>query len=324
MITTEIRLDHESAIAHAVSVTRQAARELDLTPLLTERAAVTASELSSNIVKHTHGGVLLVQPEPVGGLELLALDRGPGMDDVARCLADGYSSAGTLGSGLGAVRRLATTFGIFSHPRRGTAIFARFGAAPSAARTGTLRLPAAGEDHSGDAYTLVETADATLVLVVDGLGRGAEAARVSRSATEAFLLDPGRPLPQAMEAIHAALRNTRGAAATAVRLPRDAAEVEFCGVGNVNAVVLDGDGPPVLMTPQPGTLGLRIPPFRRQTAPLPAGATVVVHSDGIAPGWSRAAGGWMFTQAPPLLVGLLARDHRRYRDDATIVALREW
>ncbi|WP_433438461.1 SpoIIE family protein phosphatase [Nonomuraea sp. CA-141351] len=323
MITTEVRVDHESAVAHAVSVTRQAAHALGLASLLTERAAVAASELASNIAKHTHGGALLVQPEPAGGLELLAVDHGPGMDDVARCLTDGYSSAGTLGSGLGAVRRLATTFGIFSHPRRGTAIFARFREAPAPARAGTLRLPALGQDSSGDAFVLTETADATVALVVDGLGRGADAARASRAATGSFLSDPERPLPLAMAAIHDALRHSRGAVAALVRLPRGAAEAEFCGVGSVSAAILYGGSPPKLLTPQPGTLGLRIPPPRLQTVPLPAGATVVVHSDGIAQSWLRTASDWMFTQAPPLLVGLLARDHRRLRDDATVVALRE-
>ncbi|WP_188188560.1 SpoIIE family protein phosphatase [Nonomuraea sp. SYSU D8015] len=323
MITTEVRIDHESAVPHAVSVTRQAARTLGLGPLLTERAAVVASELSSNIAKHTHGGALLVQPAPSGGLELLAVDHGPGMYDIGRCLADGYSSTGTMGSGLGAVRRLATTSGIFSDPRRGTAIFARFCAAASPARVGTLRLPAVGQDSSGDAYVLTETSDATLAFVADGLGRGPDAARASRSATDSFLRDPARPLPQAMEAIHDVLRHTRGAAAALVRLPHAATEVEFCGVGNVSAAVLEGDGPPVPLAPQPGTLGLRIPPLRVQTVPLRPGATVVVHSDGIAPTWLRAAGDRLFTQAPPLLVGLLARDHRRYRDDATVVAFRE-
>ncbi|MEV4111024.1 hypothetical protein [Nonomuraea sp. NPDC049695] len=323
MITTEVRVDHEAAVVQAVSVTRQAARELELAPLLAERAAVSASELASNIAKHTQGGALLIQPGPAGGLELLAVDHGPGMEDVARCLTDGYSSAGTLGSGLGAVRRLATTFGIFSRPRHGTAIFARFHDAPAPARTGTLRLPALGQETSGDAFVLTETAGATVALVVDGLGRGADAAPASRSAAASFLSDPERPLPLAMAAIHDALRHSRGAVAALVRLPHGAAQAEFCGVGSVGAAILYGGSPPAVLTPQPGTLGLRIPQLRLQTVPLPAGATVVVHSDGIARSWLRTAGDWMFTQAPPLLVGLLARDHRRLRDDATVVALRE-
>ncbi|MFD0664459.1 SpoIIE family protein phosphatase [Thermocatellispora tengchongensis] len=244
------------------------------------------------------------------------------MDDVGLCLTDGYSSTGTLGSGLGAVRRLATTFGVFSHPRRGTAIFARFGGAPSPPRTATLRLPALGHDGSGDVVALAETDRATVALVADGLGRGGDAEHAGRRAERAFLAEPDAPLPVLMHAIHAALRHSRGAAAALIRLPRSGAEAEFCGVGNVAGAVLAGDAPPVTLAPQPGTLGLRMPEPRVQTVPLPPGATVVAHSDGISQSWLRAAGEWLFPQAPPLLVGLLARDHRRLRDDASAVAVR--
>ena len=41
------------------------------------------------------------------GVELLALDKGPGIADVARCLVDGFSTAGSPGTGLGAVARIS-------------------------------------------------------------------------------------------------------------------------------------------------------------------------------------------------------------------------
>ena len=48
-----------------------------------------------------------------------------------RCLTDGYSTAGTPGTGLGAVRRLANEFDIYSAPGEGTIVMARFGARDS-------------------------------------------------------------------------------------------------------------------------------------------------------------------------------------------------
>ena len=61
-------------------------------------------------------------------VEMLALDRGPGMADVPRCLGDGYSTGGSLGQGLGAVRRLSTDFDIYSMPERGTAVYCQVAA----------------------------------------------------------------------------------------------------------------------------------------------------------------------------------------------------
>ena len=73
-----------------------------------ERAELVATELGTNLVKHsTAGGEILIHSAGMPGarsLELIALDRGPGMD-LDRCLPDGFSSAGSPGTGLGAFSR---------------------------------------------------------------------------------------------------------------------------------------------------------------------------------------------------------------------------
>ena len=64
------------------------------------KVAIVATELATNLIKHGGGGEILVATyeEPgSSGIELIALDRGRGIADLAGCLADGYSSAGTLG-----------------------------------------------------------------------------------------------------------------------------------------------------------------------------------------------------------------------------------
>src|SRR5690348_7468410 len=79
------------------------------------RVAIVATELATNLLRHAGGGELLLQTLGIEGtavVEMLALDRGPGMADVERCMMDGYSTIGTPGTGLGAVRRLADEFDI--------------------------------------------------------------------------------------------------------------------------------------------------------------------------------------------------------------------
>ena len=54
------------------------------------------------------------------------------MADVGRCLGDGYSTAGTPGTGLGAMARLSALVEIHSSPDQGTAILARLWASQPA------------------------------------------------------------------------------------------------------------------------------------------------------------------------------------------------
>src|SRR6185295_16575188 len=73
------------------------------------KVAIVVSELATNLHRHAGTGEILLQTlgdDDARVVEVIALDRGPGMSDVARCMSDGYSTAGTPGNGLGAVRRL--------------------------------------------------------------------------------------------------------------------------------------------------------------------------------------------------------------------------
>jgi anti-sigma regulatory factor (Ser/Thr protein kinase) len=85
------------------------------------RAVLVATELATNLIKHARGGEILVGPDEgsgKNGIQVLALDRGRGMTNVQACLADGYSSAGTAGHGLGAVRSVSQLFSTLPHGRR--------------------------------------------------------------------------------------------------------------------------------------------------------------------------------------------------------------
>jgi anti-sigma regulatory factor (Ser/Thr protein kinase) len=96
-------------------------------------AELAATELATNLVRHTtSGGYLLLRP--VGGaIELLAVDRGPGMPPgslPAAVRQPAASRGGGLGIGLPAVRRLSAVFDCYSGSG-GTIVLARLhGAAP--------------------------------------------------------------------------------------------------------------------------------------------------------------------------------------------------
>ncbi|MEG2630728.1 MAG: histidine kinase, partial [Comamonas sp.] len=70
-------------------------------------------------------------------IEILSVDDGPGIRDLSQAMRDGFSTAGSPGTGLGAVQRLATDFDVHSEVGKGTVILARLRTA--AARTGAFK-----------------------------------------------------------------------------------------------------------------------------------------------------------------------------------------
>src|SRR4051794_21402568 len=81
----------------------------------TGRLAIIVTELANNLLHHGGGGEMLIGADlETSGMQVIALDRGPGMVNVSQCLRDGFSTAGTPGNGLGAVQRLAQHMAIHS------------------------------------------------------------------------------------------------------------------------------------------------------------------------------------------------------------------
>ena len=120
LIVTESSEIAQARRAVAALAARQGLNEEDA-----GRAALVAMEICSNLVKHAGGGELIAQPLERGdarGVGLIGLDRGPGIDDMAKCLRDGYSTGGSPGNGLGAISRLSQLFDIWSKPGAGTRV----------------------------------------------------------------------------------------------------------------------------------------------------------------------------------------------------------
>jgi serine/threonine-protein kinase RsbT len=93
---------------------------VDLTKIVT-----AASELGRNALDYGGGGTLTLEELRDGlrhGVRLIFEDQGPGIDDVARAMTDGYTSGSGMGLGLGGSRRLVDEFAIDSAPGRGTRV----------------------------------------------------------------------------------------------------------------------------------------------------------------------------------------------------------
>jgi len=153
-----VRVEQSSQVAAARRAAADLAWRLHFDETTAGRLALVVTELATNLVKHGGGGEVVlrrVDLAPAGAVEVVALDRGPGMANVARCLQDGYSTAGSPGTGLGAVQRLSTGFDVWSRPKNGarrpslsTPIWSERPSAPDAKRADATRPP--GTPQNGE------------------------------------------------------------------------------------------------------------------------------------------------------------------------------
>jgi anti-sigma regulatory factor (Ser/Thr protein kinase) len=324
--TTLVLVSDESQVGEARRAVASACARLGLDDTASGAAALVTTEAATNLVKHAHGGEILVRTIE-DGVEVIALDRGPGMADVGAALRDGHSTTGTQGNGLGAIRRMATTFDIYSAPGQGTALLARVrsrGAPTHGLRLeiGAVSLPKSGETLNGDDWLAQATARGARILVVDGLGHGPIANDASRAAVEAFRTTPGEGPEAAVETCHLALRSTRGAALAVTEVDVEAGVLRFAGVGNVSGSVWNGHVSHHTVSHN-GTAGHGTIRIREFSYPWLKGATLVLASDGLNTRWNLESYPGLAARDPALVAAILYRDHSRQRDDITVVVARE-
>jgi anti-sigma regulatory factor (Ser/Thr protein kinase) len=291
------------------------------------RLALVVTELATNLVRHAREGRLWLSARVARHeVEVIAVDDGPGIPDVERSLGDGFSTGGTPGTGLGAVRRLAQFFDLHSSVPGGTVIVARVraGGVPAPQGTccvGAVSFAAPGEQVCGDGWAFALDGDRTALLMVDGLGHGPDAAEAAAVAIEAFKLDPFAAPRDVVARTHQALRRTRGAAMMALQADVGTDTVRSSGAGNIVARLVSGVSDRTLLS-QHGTAGITIRTPEETSTPWPPHALLVAFSDGIETRWKAETIMPVLGRDPTLAAALLARDHCRGRDDATVAVLR--
>ena len=317
-----------SANTAAASAPRQhAARMADALGFAEARAgqvALVVSELATNIAKHAHDGWLLIQEivaHGVRGVEVLALDKGPGVPQYA--LRDGFSTAGSLGTGLGAIRRQADQFDIFTQQGVGTIAVARVWSesrkAPAAPSVTGISVPMAGQTVSGDAWGAHSDARRQVFIVVDGLGHGPQAAEAAAEAMRIFEQKSAIAPVELIEEVHLALRATRGAAVAVASIDTERDVLRYAGVGNIVASLVTPGSARQSLASHNGTAGHAMRRLQEFTYPVRPGATLVMHSDGLGTQWNPQTYTGVWGRDPALAAGALYRDFTRGRDDATIV-----
>lgn len=329
-----MRVDDASQVASARRAVSDLAYRLGFDETYVGKAALLATEVSTNILKHANGGEVLLRAlsdvdaagEPLHGIEILGIDTGPGMDCLHQSMTDGVSTTGTSGTGLGAMRRIAASFEVHTQRDKGTVVCLRLWNAEgvpvkAAAQVGAVCLPMPGETSCGDAWTVRKDASTCDVLVADGLGHGPDAAVASDAAVAAFTKHPAYAPGQMVDCAHGALRATRGAAVAAARLDRTAATLTFAGVGNIAAVLLQAQGRRQLVSHM-GIVGSNVRKIQEFSVEWQPGDVMILHSDGLATQWSTDDYPGLVSSDPAIIAAVLYRDYWRRRDDVTVVVVR--
>ncbi|MBP0588728.1 ATP-binding protein [Paraburkholderia sp. LEh10] len=354
----------EIADATSVAYARRGATEAAQKGALNEtdlgRVALIVTEAATNILKHAQHGELLVRElpaeapgTPTDGVEIIAIDKGPGMQDVRLAFHDGRSTAGSPGTGLGAIRRLSEELAVYSQPRLGTVLRAVVRgrgandgmparAAPAAGTDiGGVCVPYPGEVVCGDAWGIESDQHGLTITVADGLGHGPDAHVAAASAVDVVRRRAGRSPAALMALAHGALRPTRGAAVAIARLDLARSQLAFAGTGNIAASIFNAGRPALVgggaahgaaaaggardswqLTSRNGIVGHTMRESQEYEVPWTRDALLVLHSDGIGTRWDLAAYPGLHLQPAVMIAAVLYRDFSRRRDDATVVVVK--
>jgi anti-sigma regulatory factor (Ser/Thr protein kinase) len=298
--------------------------------------ALVATELGTNLVRHSSSGGYVLSRRVAGGVELIAVDQGPGMGrrDLAPLLRTDELSvvgpanrSGGLGLGLGVVANTAEELDLYTAQPEGTVVLARLRSGPFRSgwcRWAAVTLPIDGESQSGDRSAVRESGDLLAALVVDGLGHGPAAAQAAEAALTALESEDGAPVERLVRQAHEAMRCTRGGVLAACLIDPRHDELRYAGVGNIMGRLI-GNGTNQNLLGQPGTVGTHLPggPVHSTGHHWAPGSTLILASDGLRTGWNPAKYPGLLGHDPVVVAAVLQRDYGRLNDDVTVLVVQD-
>jgi anti-sigma regulatory factor (Ser/Thr protein kinase) len=326
-----VEILHPSNVSAARMGAQALAERIGFDPVACEEIALAMTELATNLIKHAQGGTLTLTPladDGRIGLEIESRDSGPGIADVERALADRFSTAGTRGTGLGAVNRLMDELDIASEDGRGTRIACRkWVRQPRSSRRpcplafGVATRPRQPGTDNGDAFVVKQWAESALVGVIDGLGHGPFAHLAAQAARQYVESHFDLPLDQIFRGTARACRATRGVVMALARFDWGRDRLTYASVGNIEVRVFPSSTP-FPFSIRRGVIGLNAPNALVTEHRWPPDHVLVLHSDGLRTHWGWKDFPGLADQPAPALAQELLRLLAKEEDDATVMVVR--
>jgi len=300
-----------------------------------EDVAIVVTELASNALKHAKDGSIIIK-EILGskytGIEIIYMDKGPGFD-TEKVVQDGFSTAGSLGVGLGSIQRLSDECHFYSHIGKGTCIVCRLFEKskqksvidkyinPETFSYSHICVPIVTESYCGDDVAVYITKEYALAMVVDGLGHGEFAHQAAIMARDIFFENTDSDPEDIIASIDNALYSTRGAACSIAKIIPSHNKVIYTGVGNISGAIVGQKR--INMVSHNGTLGMRNNKIQTFTYPWNKYDMLIMHSDGISAKWSLDEYPDIAHKDLSIINAVIFRDYHRPKDDASLLVLKE-
>ncbi len=308
---------------------KRLSEQVGFTPYKLAELDIVVAELISNILKHAREGELLVKiidTPNLQGLELISVDRGPGMANAEVMLTDGASSTNTLGQGLGSIKRLSDVFEIYSLPQWGTILLSRmYINKPDVAdlkdspKINALMIPKPGETECGDGWYKIESKRHVRLIALDGLGHGPEAAKAVYHAVKEFKVTGSMSPDDTVQLIHKNIRSTRGAVGMVLHLDKINNSISYVGLGNISARIIGYEKIKSLMSYN-GIIGHSKPnTIKSYVAEWHKNETLIVHSDGLKSRWDLNHLPNIMNHDGSVIAAALYKDFSRNTDDLLII-----
>jgi hypothetical protein len=257
---------------------------------------------------------------------VVAADRGSGIVDVASALDASPRSHGSLGVGIGAVRRLATDVDFDVRLGEGTRIAARIFSreAPRQREVGVYGRPIEGETLSGDHACLVRDGDVLVLAVCDGLGHGQFAREAADAAIGAVYANASQSPVGILHACHTAVHGSRGVVMAVARVPQDTSTVENASIGNIEVQIC---GPRALRrfggsSAVVGGKTHALPRPRSETAVFHEAELLIMTTDGVSSKMSIAEELTLLREHPIAIAQRIVEGWGRTTDDVLVLVAR--
>ncbi len=292
-----------------------------------EELGVVVRELAANVLIHAGEGDISIVGTS-GEIRIETRDRGPGIPSIEQAVSDGYSTAGSLGYGLGTVNRLTDGMTITSVLGGGTTVSVRrrirepletHGHSP--VDIGVVTLPKPGYRENGDSYVVRSWGRKTLVGVIDGVGHGSPAQAAALAAREYVQRHYDQPLVDIFRGTGIACRGTRGVVMALARFDHVEGLLEFASVGNIETRVFNAAGPTNFIVRR-GIVGVNAPLPKVTSHAWPPDAALVMHSDGIATHWGTDDFAEFADTPSRIQAHQILNTFGRRTDDATVLVVK--
>jgi anti-sigma regulatory factor (Ser/Thr protein kinase)/serine/threonine protein phosphatase PrpC len=299
--------------------------------------AIVVSELCSNLIKHSavDGKIKILQILGEGrtGIEIVAEDKGPGIENVDEALKDGVSSRGTMGGGFGAIRRLSDFFDISSNKKMlgnstiepGTIVTVRKWSGSSLSTLGTnnsdisisvLSRPYKGLAVNGDSYYFKSFQEREIIAVIDGLGHGTQAYEAANCAVKTIDGNTHKSIEEIIRTMNKDLKKTRGAVVALFIIDKFKKEFEMLSIGNIDSRYMSENSTERLFSNN-GFIGAYNGNCKTIRRAYKKGDMLVICTDGISPRWETEKYTNGFTNNPAALCNIIFKEYSRENDDAT-------